>query len=164
MSDDRAVTAPVRAVDVRTGHAGPDALLHVHVSWQWPDALVIAVGEIDAFTTPVLDRRFTEVLAGDPARVVLDASAVTFVSLAGVRILTTVGGELRDRGGGLVVVDPPPVLRTIVEGLRLQPPFEIARSGITMPFAERQRPVVRGRRAQCAAGGKSGEARPLRRP
>ena len=112
-------------VDARTPHPGLEDLLSLHVSWVRPDALVMAIGEIDHFTAPLLRRRLREVLGGDPGRLLIDLSAVPFVDLGGLRVLSSVGRELRERGGCLVAVDPPSTLRRLIGALGVEVSFEM---------------------------------------
>lgn len=116
--------------------------LSVLLTWSWPDALIVAVGEIDAFTTPVLERRLREAVDSDAARVVVDASAVTFVALAGLDAFHRAGAELGRRGGELLVADPPPSLRLLVGTLGRDVPFRFT----CTPFAGAGAPL-RARRA-----------------
>jgi anti-anti-sigma factor len=94
----------------------PDALV-VHLTWLWPDALVIPVGEMDRVTTHLVEARLREALDGDAERVVVDASALRSVDPDGMRALSTAARVLRQRGGELLLVDPPRCLDAMLAAL-----------------------------------------------
>jgi anti-anti-sigma factor len=87
----------------------------ITVSWVWPVALVLVVGEIDRAGAAGLERRLVEALDGGAARIVVDASGLTHLDPAGVEVLARASHALRARGGTLSVVDLRPDLRRAVE-------------------------------------------------
>jgi anti-anti-sigma factor len=102
-----------------------EELLAVHVTWLWPDALVLAIGEVDDHTVGRLEARIREAMDEGATRVVVDTSGVSFLAVAGLRALEAAGAELGRRGGELIVVDPPRSLRLILGALRTQVPFRV---------------------------------------
>jgi anti-anti-sigma factor len=95
---------------------GPAPLV-VHLTWLWPDALVIPVGEVDHFTTHLVEARLREALDGDAERVVVDASAVRFIDHEGMRAISAAGRTLHQRGGELLLVDPPRCVDVVLAAL-----------------------------------------------
>jgi anti-anti-sigma factor len=76
--------------------------------------LVIADGEIDLETSPMLADAVRDVLDGDdPARVVLDLAAVTFIDSTGISLLLTSAEQARRQGTELRV-EPSPVVRRVL--------------------------------------------------
>lgn len=87
----------------------------VTVTWLGPEALVIVIGEVDAFTVPRLRARLDETIARGATRVTVDASQLAFIDSAGMAALTDVARVLRARGGDLVALDVRPGLVRILE-------------------------------------------------
>lgn len=84
--------------------------LSTTLTWLWPEALVIVVGEVDHFSAPLLYRRLHEAIHMGATRITLDASGLSFLDGAGMRCLTAAARSLRERGGDLVVLDLRPSL------------------------------------------------------
>ena len=103
MSDLPRAEATARAAD-----------LVVTLTWMWPEALVIVVGEVDHFTVGMLSRRLTEAVSAGADKVTLDASGISFLGAAGIRSLATAARSLRERGGDLVVLDARPALQRVL--------------------------------------------------
>lgn len=61
--------------------------LQVEVSWDGVVATVTVSGELDCTTAPALTRRFLEVAAERPERLVLDLGGLVFVDVASARAL-----------------------------------------------------------------------------
>ena len=83
------------------------------------EALVVVVGAVDRFSWPHLEMAVVEAVAAGGRSVVLDARQLSFVDATVVSRLASIGRRLRDEGGSLRVVSPPPVLRRLVELLLL---------------------------------------------
>jgi anti-anti-sigma factor len=77
--------------------------------------LVEIEGEIDAYTTPELDRTLEDLLAQGHNRLVLDASQVGFVSSAGLRTLTFAQQEAQRQGGEVRVFGLQAQVRRVFE-------------------------------------------------
>ena len=86
----------------------------VTLTWLWPEALVIVVGEVDHFSAPVLVRRLQEAIDAGATRITLDASGLRFLDAAGMRTLMTAARSLRERGGDLVMLDVDPSLARVL--------------------------------------------------
>ena len=64
---------------------------------------VVASGEIDIATAPVLASAFDEVVAAGARLVVLDARNIQFLDSSGISVLIAAGSELENLGGRLVI-------------------------------------------------------------
>src|SRR5215204_3593103 len=80
-----------------------------------PSTYVLSVtGEIDAFTSPALDRELEWVLADGASNVVVDMGEVSFVDSTALRVLLDAMPRFSRRGGDLVLVsDDRRILRTL---------------------------------------------------
>jgi len=58
---------------------------------------VIAAGEIDSSSAPVVERHLDGVLAGGPGELVVDLCAVTFLDSAGLCVLASVHRRAREQ-------------------------------------------------------------------
>ncbi|HBP20859.1 MAG TPA: hypothetical protein DEA08_24105 [Planctomycetes bacterium] len=61
-------------------------------------------GEIDIHTAPQLEQAIDQVLAKGAQRIAVDLEAVTYIASAGVGLFVGNVNELKERGGGLVIV------------------------------------------------------------
>lgn len=84
---------------------GASGELVVNLTWLWPEAMAIVIGEVDHFNAPELARRLTEAIDAGATRITLDASGLTFLDAAGMRTLASASQSLRERGGDLVLLD-----------------------------------------------------------
>jgi anti-sigma B factor antagonist len=89
--------------------------------------IVLALtGEIDLYTAPRLQSELTGALAGgDPARIVVDMSAVDFCDSTGMNVLLAAHRLACERGGDLVLAGPRPPVRKILEVTGLGSVFTI---------------------------------------
>jgi anti-sigma B factor antagonist len=71
-------------------------------------------GLVDAYTGELLRAAVAEQLAQGVSHVDLDASGVSFVDSGGLRVLNDTQGELEERGGRLVIVDPSETMAQIL--------------------------------------------------
>ena len=90
--------------------AGPGGHLRTSVSRTGDRAVVRLVGELDVAAEPRLRARLRDLL--EPGRpvpvrdVVIDASQLVFLDLAGLRVLLDARRQLTARGGSLVLQAP----------------------------------------------------------
>jgi anti-sigma B factor antagonist len=80
---------------VRVGDEDTQDTPHVH--------RVVARGDIDVSTAPLLKQQMQEVVGRGATIVVLDVSDVNFVDSSGIRVIVEAGNGLRDRGGQLLI-------------------------------------------------------------
>jgi anti-sigma B factor antagonist len=92
---------------------GPAGLAHVlePASVHTEDAdhapVVVAAGEIDMATAPMLQRELTAAMERHSGPVVLDLAEVTFFDSSGLRVAIVAHRDLRERGRRLAVVCDP---------------------------------------------------------
>lgn len=80
------------------------------------DAAVLTLsGELDPHTAPVLAAELDDVLAAGSTTVVLEMSELGFVDSSGLRVILATDGDLRDRGGALVLRSPSGTVRRLLE-------------------------------------------------
>jgi anti-anti-sigma factor len=101
------------------GVAAHPVELVVTLTWLWPEAMVIVLGDVDHFSAPLLGRRLSEAVDAGATRITLDAFGLTFLDAAGMRTLVAASRALRERGGDLVVLDTRPGLTRILTLLGL---------------------------------------------
>lgn len=101
------------------------------------DRTVLALaGEIDLYTAPRLQTELTAALAGtDPARLVIDMSAVEFCDSTGMNVLLAAHRLACERGGELALAAPRAGVRKILEVTGLQSVFTVHDdvAGVTGP-------------------------------
>jgi anti-sigma B factor antagonist len=102
------------------------AELEITVRKATGDAAVVAVaGEIDVYTSPVLQERLVEVLRDGSPSIILDLSKVTFLDSTGLGVLITALKRCRSAGGDLVLVTAQPNVLKVLEITGLNDVFQI---------------------------------------
>ena len=66
--------------------------------------IVALEGEIDLATVPDAERLIADAEAGQPGRLVIDLSAVTFMDSSGLRVLLTAHRRAEEAGRGFALV------------------------------------------------------------
>jgi anti-sigma B factor antagonist len=81
--------------------------------------VVEVVGEVDVATSPQLERRLLDLVAGGKLDIVLDLSEVTFLDSSGIGALVRVWRPLKTAGGSLTIRHPSPLVRRVlsIEGM-----------------------------------------------
>jgi anti-sigma B factor antagonist len=87
-------------------------------------AVVAAGGEIDVQTSPGLHKAMEAALSSTSC-IVFDLSRVSFVDSSGFGVLIVASNRARHRGGGVVLVSPPEMVRKILAGTQLQQTFTV---------------------------------------
>jgi anti-anti-sigma factor len=77
--------------------------------------LVRLEGRLDATNAPEIERRLGEIIGGGATRVVLDCSALEYISSAGLRVFLSVAKRLMAAQGRLALGGPLPQVREILE-------------------------------------------------
>jgi anti-anti-sigma factor len=78
-------------------------------------AILEVEGEIDAHTACELERALSELLAEGHSRLVLDASQMSFISSAGLRVIVYAYREASQRGGQLRLCELNAQVRRVFE-------------------------------------------------
>jgi anti-sigma B factor antagonist len=77
--------------------------------------VVVARGDIDAYTGPKLAEHLNAALDESSGNVTLDLSDVAFVDSSGIAVFVAAAKRLRERGSDLVVESPPKMLTKLLE-------------------------------------------------
>ena len=77
--------------------------------------LLRARGDLDAYTAPGLRTRLHEATTGEADLVVVDLANVTFIDSAGLGTLVGAHRRMREGGGRLRIVRPPPLVARAFE-------------------------------------------------
>ena len=88
-------------------------------------AVVAVAGEIDVYTSPLLQERLVEVLRDGSSSIVLDLSAVTFLDSTGLGVLITGLKRCRSADGDLVLVTAQPNVLKVLEITGLNDVFKV---------------------------------------
>ena len=85
-------------------------------------------GSIDANTSPILDREFCKILAGNIKTLVIDMAGVDFISSAGIGTVTKAKVTIKRQGGDLAMINVPPQVKKVFEIMRLGPVLNVFES------------------------------------
>jgi anti-sigma B factor antagonist len=100
--------------------------LRVSSRTQGDHVMIALAGEIDLYTAPRLQSELTSVLSADePARVVVDMSAVEFCDSTGMNVLLAAHRLAAERGGEFALAAPRPAVRKILEVTGLNAVFTV---------------------------------------
>src|SRR6185295_2586701 len=88
-------------------------------------AVVAPVGRIDTTTAPALERHFSALLDARERRIVVDFSAVDYISSAGLRVMLSLARRMRDGGGGLALCGVAGAVRQVFELAGFLPLFTV---------------------------------------
>ena len=72
-------------------------------------------GKLDITGVGQIETPFAAYCAGDGVRVVVDLSGVDFLASIGIRLLTLTGKSVMSRGGKIVLLNPMPDVRHVLE-------------------------------------------------
>jgi len=101
------------------------AELDVSVRKLGEKAVVTVAGEIDVYTSPVLQERLVEVIRDGLPSIVLDMSDVTFLDSTGLGVLITALKRCRSNEGDLLLVTAQPNVLKVLEITGLNDVFQI---------------------------------------
>ncbi|MGH2743854.1 MAG: STAS domain-containing protein [Thermoleophilaceae bacterium] len=74
---------------------------------------MVAQGELDLATAPTLADQLTEAERGRPGVLTLDLSGLSFISVAGMRVVLDAARRAKREGRSLVVLNPQPHVRRL---------------------------------------------------
>lgn len=100
--------------------------LRISRSQEGPHTITIA-GELDAYSAPAFEAALAETPIDGDLR--LEVSEVGFIDSTGIRAVVTVDNELREKGHRVVVVDPSPPMKRLLELTSLDQRFLVEDSG-----------------------------------
>jgi anti-sigma B factor antagonist len=99
---ERDVANPAKLL-VLSDAAGPDGMIRLRL-----------VGEVDIEEAQDLELRLTEIVS-ETGRCELDMSEITFFNSSGLRVLAEHWARAQEAGGSLVVRNPSPLVRRVLE-------------------------------------------------
>jgi anti-sigma B factor antagonist len=82
-------------------------------------------GELDAHTSPTLDKAITDLLAAGSAKIVLDLQKLVYISSNGIGVLVSALAQCHDLKGNVVLMQPGPMVREIFEMLEVTHLFPV---------------------------------------
>ena len=88
-------------------------------------AVVSVSGEIDVYTSPLLQERLVEVIRDGSSSIALDLSQVTFLDSTGLGVLITGLKRCRSADGDLVLVTAQPNVLKVLEITGLNEVFQV---------------------------------------
>ena len=71
-------------------------------------------GRVDALTAPDLDRQLEALGEEGPATIIVDLGGTTYISSSGLRVLLLAHRREAQRGGQLVLRNPPPKIQRVM--------------------------------------------------
>lgn len=77
--------------------------------------LIKPTGRLDIMGVNAIDVKFAGYCSGENARVLVDLSGVDFMASIGIRLLTSNAKSLLSRGGKMVLLNPSPDVRGVLE-------------------------------------------------
>jgi anti-anti-sigma factor len=89
-------------------------------------------GSLDTATAPDLERALAPVLSTPVKDLVFDLTGLSFITSAGLRVLTSVRKQLAARGGAALFFNPQPQIREVFEIVKALPGIAIFRNDAEM--------------------------------
>lgn len=77
--------------------------------------LIKLVGKLDIVGVNAIDVKFSGYCSGESPRVLVDLSSVSYIASIGIRTLTTNAKSLLTRGGKMVLLNPSPDVKSVLE-------------------------------------------------
>jgi len=77
--------------------------------------LIKLSGKLDIVGTGVIETKFAGYSAGEKPRVLVDLSNVDFLASIGIRLLNLTAKSIASRGGRMVLLNPTPDVRSVLE-------------------------------------------------
>jgi anti-anti-sigma factor len=72
-------------------------------------------GEIDVSNVDEFGQRMSECMVDSCRVLMMNTAGLTFIDSSGLRVIVEAAKHMRDRDGQLVIKDPPPILRRIID-------------------------------------------------
>jgi anti-anti-sigma factor len=79
-----------------------------------PRARVVLTGKLDADSATAARQAFASAVSAGYSEIEVDGSALTFFDVAGLDVLECAQRDCAEHGGLLVLLDPPPMLRSVL--------------------------------------------------
>jgi anti-sigma B factor antagonist len=82
--------------------------------------LIKLIGKLDIMGVDQIETKLAGYCSGDSVRVVVDLSEVDFLASIGIRLLTLTAKSVTGRGGKMVLLNPVPEVRQVLEMTGMQ--------------------------------------------
>jgi anti-sigma B factor antagonist len=89
----------------------PDPTIDVHTEARGSATVLTVRGDLDAFTSPLLEATINEFIAGDPRALIIDLSELDFLGSAGMAVLIRARQSIGESTPFAVVADGPSTSR-----------------------------------------------------
>jgi NarL family two-component system response regulator LiaR len=99
-------------------------------------------GEVDLSNVASLREELTAALDAGATSLVLDCGRLTFIDSTGLGVLAKTSYHLATKGGSVVVRNPTPLMRRLLEMTRLKQALPIETPALHPDLTERQREVL----------------------
>lgn len=77
--------------------------------------LIKMIGKLDITGVGAIEAKFTDYCAGENPRVLVDLSDIEFLASIGIRLLILNAKSISGRGGRMVLLNPSPEVRSVLE-------------------------------------------------
>jgi len=77
--------------------------------------MIKLAGKFDIVGTGEIETKFTGYCSGDKVRVIVDLSEVSFLASIGIRLLMLTAKSVNKRGGKMVILNPIPDVKNVLE-------------------------------------------------
>jgi anti-sigma B factor antagonist len=77
--------------------------------------LIKMIGKLDITGVGMIETKFTGYCAGENPRVLVDLSDIEFLASIGIRLLMLNAKSILGRGGRMVLINPSPEVRSVLE-------------------------------------------------
>jgi len=77
--------------------------------------MIKLTGQLDILGTGEIETKFTGYCSGDKVRAIVDLTEVDFLASIGIRLLTLTAKSVASRGGRMVLLNPTPEVKNILE-------------------------------------------------
>ena len=77
--------------------------------------LIKLIGKLDITGVGEIETEFSDYCEGEAARLIVDLSEVDFLASIGIRLLTVTAKSVMSRGGKMVLLNPLPDVRHVLE-------------------------------------------------
>jgi anti-sigma B factor antagonist len=107
------------------------------------DAVVVGVhGELDLATAPELRSGLVELIEHQGAStLIIDLRSLDFIGATGLGVLVEAQRRLRRRGGTVVLTDPTPIARRVLDLTGLNKAFQVCPHEVAIADARRRAPA-----------------------
>lgn len=89
--------------------------MDIHEETSGSTVVLAPSGRVDGFTSPELEKRISEIIAGGNPRLLLDCADMDYISSAGLRVVLVSAKKCQQQGGKLSVCALQPSCKSVME-------------------------------------------------